>query len=264
MLDLFSYSFVLRSLAAGLVIATVAPLIGNFLVVRRYSLIADTLAHLSLVGVAIGFLFKNQSIWVVLLTAIAAGLLMEHLRSDKKIYGESVLALFLSGGLAVSVVIISYLKNLNSNFYSYLFGSINTVSDQDLIIIFLLGCLTATIIFLFYRQLYVISLDEDLALAQGIKTKFLNQILIVLASIIVALSLKIVGSLLISALMVVPVLTAMQFSRSFKQTIILSIIFSLLAVVSGFICSYYFDLATGGIIVIMAIIFFGVAYWFTH
>ena len=256
MLELFSYSFMQRALIAGLIIGIVAPLIGNFLVVRRYSLIADTLAHISLLGVAIGFFLKNQSMLIVVIVAILAGLIMENLRGSKKIYGESVLALFLSGGLAISIVLISLAKSLNSNFYSYLFGSITTVTNEDLVVMTVLGIITLGIIFFFYRQFYVISLDEELALSQGIKTKLLNRVLIILTAVVVALSIRIVGSLLIGALMVVPVLTAMQLSRSFKQSIYLSIIFSLLSVIVGLFISYYFDLATGGMIVVVALFCF--------
>jgi len=170
--------------------------------------------------------------------------------------GESVLALFLSGSLALAVVIFSIVKGINVNIGSYLFGSISTVSSLDLLFILGLGLLVLTSIGLLYKGFFLISLDEELARASGIPVNLLNTILVVLAGITITLSMRVVGILLIGALMVIPVLTAFQFRRSFMLTLILSVVFSILAVTIGLFTSYYFDLASGGTIVVISLIIF--------
>ena len=256
MLEIFQYDFMIRAFMAGLMIAVIAPLIGIFLVVRRYSLMADTLAHVSLLGTAIGFLTKIYPFFTAIIVSILAAVGIEKLRASKKIMGESVLALFLSGSLALAVVIFSIVKGINVNIGSYLFGSISTVSSLDLLFISGLGLLVFTSIGLLYKGFFLISLDEELARASGIPVNLLNIILVVLAGITITLSMRVVGILLIGALMVIPVLTAFQFRRSFILTLILSVVFSILAVTIGLFTSYYFDLASGGTIVVISLIIF--------
>ena len=162
----------------------------------------------------------------------------------------------MSGSLAVATVLISVSSGFNLNLFSFLFGSITTVSPSDLFIIIPL-CISVTfIILLLYKELFFISLDEELAEANGIKTKILNTLIVVLAAFSVVVSIKIVGALLIGALMVIPVLAAIQFKRGFKFTIVLSVVFSLLSVFVGIFASYYLGTASGGAIVIIALIFF--------
>lgn len=256
MLDIFQYDFMIRAFIAGLVVAIIAPLIGNFLVVRRYSLMADTLAHVSLLGVAIGFLTNINPFFTALGTSLIASVSIEKLRKERKIYGESVLALFLTGSLALATVLIGLARGFNVNLFSFLFGSIATVTPTDLYTTVGLGVLVLAIIMLFYRELFFISLDEELAEVSGVRVKLLNTVLISLTAITVALSMRIVGVLLVGALMVIPVLAAMQYKQSFKLTVILSIILSLLSVLVGLFVSYYLNLASGGTIVVIALIIF--------
>lgn len=256
MLEIFQYDFMIRAFIAGIVVAIIAPLIGNFLVVRRYSLMADTLAHVSLLGVAIGFLTNINPFFTALATSLVASVSIERLRKERKIYGESVLALFLTGSLAIATVLIGLARGFNVNLFSFLFGSIATVSQTDLYLTITLGLAVLAIVAFFYRELFLTSFDEELAEVNGLRVKFLNTVLIALAAITVALSMRIVGVLLIGALMVIPVLAAMQYKRNFKQTILLSLVFSLLSVVVGLITSYYMDLASGGTIVAIALVIF--------
>lgn len=256
MFELFQYDFMLRAFAGGLIIALIAPMIGSFLVVRGYSLMADTLAHVSLAGVAIGLLTQTYPVVTAILASILAVLLMELLRQRKKVMGESLLALFLSGSLAIAVVIISIAKGFNVNFFGYLFGNITTVTTQDLYLMGGLGALVFLVILLFFKEFYLVAFDEELAQASGLPVKRLNLVQMFLAAIIISLSIRVVGVLLIGALMVIPVLTAMGLGRSFKQTIGFAILFSLLAVLLGLTFSYYFDLASGGTIVLFALFMF--------
>jgi len=256
MLEIFKYDFMVRAFVAGLVIAVIAPAIGIFMVIRRYSLMADTLAHISLVGVAIGILTGGDPIITATATSVITAVGIEKLRLNRKIFGESVLALFLSASLAVASVLISMAKGQSLNILSYLFGSITTVAATELFFIVGLGVVVLGTLFLIYKELFFISFDEEMARAGGINTKIFNLILIILAALTVTLSMRIVGVLLIGALMVIPVITAMQFGRSFKKTLFLAIGFSLVSVISGLFISYYLDLASGGTIVVVALALF--------
>lgn len=246
----------IRAFIAGLILAVIAPSIGIFLVVRRYSLLADSLAHVSLLGVSIGLISGVNPIITAIATSALASLGMEKLREGKKVFGESVLALFLSGSLAIAVVIISLAKGFNVNLFTVLFGSIATVSWTDVIIMIVLGLSVGVIIILLFQRLVFISFDEDIAQASGIRVKTYNILLIILAAVIVSLSMRIVGVLLIGALMVIPVISATLFHRGFKATMLIAMLFSFTAVLSGLILSFYLNLASGGTIVMMTLLIF--------
>lgn len=256
MFELFQYDFMVRAFIAGIIISVIAPMIGMFLVVRRYSLMADTLSHVSLVGVAAAIFLKINPIVGALFASVLASIGMEQLRTSKKIYGESVLALFLSGSLSIAIVIISLANGLNVNFIAYLFGSITTVSSFDIYLISVLGLFVFIMIVILFKYLFLVSYDEELAKANGIKVKLLNIFLIILAAMTVSVSMQIVGILLVGALMVIPVMTSTQYKLSFKKTMILAIAFSLASVIVGLYSSYYLNLASGGTIVITSLLFF--------
>ncbi len=256
MLDLFQYSFVVRGLEAGIIIAAISPLIGIFLVLRRYSLIADTLSHVSLAGVAIGLLLGINPILTAVAASVVASFFIERLRISKKVYGESALALFLSGSLAFAVILISLSHGFNVDLFNYLFGSIVTVKSSDVLTIGILGVATIILVVLFYKELVYVTFDEESAQVSGLPTKFINLLIILLSALTVAISIPIVGILLISALVVIPVVTALQLHKSFKQTIFWAEVISLFSVVSGIFTSFYLNLSTGGTIVIISLIIF--------
>jgi zinc transport system permease protein len=256
MLGIFQYDFIVRAFIAGSLTAIIAPLIGMFLVVRRYSLMADTLAHVSLVGVAIGLLANLNPVFASLVTAVVASVAVEWLRESKKVFGESILALFLSGGLAVAVVLISLSHGFSVNLVSYLFGSITTVSAQDIYIIGTVSIFILAAVAALYKKLFFISFNEELALANGLNVRMLNILLIMLAAVTVSLSMRIVGVLLVGALMIIPVISAIQFKLSFFKTLIAAEFISLVSVIAGMFASYYLNLASGGTIVVIALIIF--------
>lgn len=256
MLDLFQYGFVLRGLEAGLIVAFVAPLIGIFLVLRRYSLIADTLAHVSLAGIALGLLFGLNPIFTALGVTVVSSLGIERLRDTKKIYGESALALFLSGSLALATVLLSLAKGFNTNLFNYLFGSIVTVTTTDVYTIGALAVIVGVTLLLFYKELVYITFDEEAARVSGLPTKLINAVLIILAAFTVSLSIPVVGVLLIAALIVVPVVASLQLKKSFSETIFYAELISILSVVTGIITSFYFNLSTGGTIVLIMLAVF--------
>lgn len=240
-----------------MMIAVIAPLIGSFLVIRRFSLIADTLSHVALAGVAIGLLMGTQPMITTVVVTVLAAVAIEKLRRSKDISGEAVLAMFLPGGLALSIVLISLAHGFNANLFSYLFGSITTVSENDMWQILGLGLLTVATISALYKKLLYSSFDEESAKVAGVGVERVNTILVVLTAVTVSLSMRVVGVLLIGALMVIPVVTGMQIGRSFMQSIYYAVGFALAAVIGGLFLAYYLNLPAGGAIVLLALGIFG-------
>lgn len=258
-LQFFEYGFAVRALEAGVIVALLAPLIGTFLVLRRYSLIADTFAHVSLAGLAAGLLLGIHPILTALGATVIASLGIERLRTSQRAYGESALAVFLSGSLALAVVLAGLGRGLNVNLLNYLFGSIVTVSPADVTLIALLGAMVAGVLALFRKELIYASFDEESARVSGIPTGFVNAVLMILCALTVSLSIPVVGVLLISALMVIPVVTALQLKKSFAATVWYAEGISFAATVAGIFVSFAYDLPTGGTIVLMMIGIFAAA-----
>ncbi len=258
-MNLFHYTFILHGLSAGIIVAIIAPMVGIFLVLKRYSLIADTLAHVSLAGIAIGLLAGINPVFTALGATVLGSLGVERLRTSKTVYGESALALFLSGSLALAIVLISLARGFNTNLFNYLFGSIVTVTINDVYTILGLAVVVIAVLAFFYRELIYVTFDEDAAQVSGVNTRRINTILIVLAALVVSLSIPIVGVLLIGALIVIPVIAALQLRASFARTILYAEIISVFSVVAGIISSFYLDISAGGtIVLLMLAIFFGI------
>jgi len=252
-MDIFHYSFMVRALAAGLAIGVVAPMIGTFLVAKRYSLIADSLAHVSLAGVAMGLLLGINPLLGALGVVAGAAFLIEKLRASRRLTAEVALAMFLSSGLAVAVVLVGLARQVNVDLLSYLFGSITTVGVSDLWIIGTLSVLILITVGLGYRQLAYTSFDEEQARVSGLRTSLLNQTLMLLAAVMVVLALRVVGGLLIGALTVMPVAAAAQVARSLRQTMWIAVGIGCVAVLTGLVVSFYANLAAGGTIVLVAL-----------
>jgi zinc transport system permease protein len=258
MLNLFQYDFVVKGLIAGLVIAIVAPTIGVFLVLRRYSLIADTLSHVSLAGIALGLLLGINPLLTAIGATTISSVLIDKLRLSRKVYGESALALFLSGSLALAVVLIGLSHGFNTSLFNYLFGSIATVTSSDIYTVSILGVIVLAILAVIYNELLFITFDEDSAKVSGIPVNAINTIFIILAAITISLAIPIVGILLISALLIIPTVAALQLKRSFFPTILIAQAISIFSVVAGIIVSFYFNLAPGGTIVLISILVFAI------
>lgn len=256
MLNFFQYDFVLRGLIAGIIIALVAPVVGIFLVLRRYSLIADTLSHVSLAGIAIGFLLGINPLFTAIIATVSSSVFIEKLRNSKKVYGESALALFLSGSLALAIVLIGLSHGFNSSLFNYLFGSIGTVTVIDIVTVSILGLVVVIVVKMLFPKLLYLTFDSEAAQVAGINVNGINTVFAILSAATISLSIPIVGVLLISALLVIPVLAALQFKKSFMATIFIAQGVSLICVVLGVILSFYFNLATGGTIVLLTVFAF--------
>lgn len=256
MFELLQYSFIVRAFEAGILIAIIAPVIGIFLVLRRYSLIVDTLAHVSLAGVALGLLLKVPPLITAFGLSSASSVLIERLRLSKKVHSDAALAVFLSGSLAVALTLLGFANGFNVNIFNYLFGSIVTVTQSDLYVILGVGCVVLISVFLFYKELLFVSFDEEAAQVAGIPTRFVNILLIVLAGFTVAIAIPIVGALLIGALIVIPILIALQFKKSFVGTLLIAEAASLFSVIAGIFIAYYANLSAGATIVLILVALF--------
>ncbi len=212
-------------------------------------------------GVALGLLTGINPLITAVIAAVASSVAIERLRISKRVYGESALSIFLSGSLALAIVLISLAHGFSVDLFNYLFGSIVTVRDIDVSIMLALATIVIVCIIFFFKELVFVTFDEEAAQVSGIPTRFINVMLIVLAAFTVALSIPIVGVLLISALIVVPVITALQFKKGFVQTILIGEAISILSVILGIIVSFYLNLSTGGTIVLITLAVFLITFF---
>jgi len=257
----FEFDFLRHTFFTGLLIGIIAPLLGAFLVVRRLSLLADALSHVTLAGIAFGLLLEKKMplpfmtpLYSGMTFSVLGSLLIEKLRSVYKAYQELGIPIILSTGVGLSVVFIALANGFNTDLYNYLFGSVSAVSKGDFLSILLIAIVVVTVIFLFYKELITLSFDEEHATVSGIHAKRIHFLFIVLTALVIAASIRIVGVLLVSALMTLPVAAALRFAKSFKQLILYSIIFGEISVVLGLISGYYLSIPPGGTIVLIAVI----------
>lgn len=263
---LIQYEFLRNALLAGLMIGLVSPIVGVFLVVRRLSLMADALSHIALAGVATSLLAKELFSGLAFLSPVYGGmafsiigsLFVERLRKWYKSFAELAIPITLSGGVALAVVLISVADGFNSDLFGYLFGSVLTVTSFDLAGIGLIGMAVVVVVFIFYKPLFYLSFDEEGAVLAGLPRKRLNLLFMVLVAFVIAAAMRIVGILLVSALMTVPVAASLQVAHSFKQTIVYAVVFAELAVLCGLVSSYYLDWASGGTIVLFSVLILAV------
>jgi len=256
MFELFEYEFMQRAFIAGLFIATLASISGTFVVLKRYSLMSETLAHSALVGVAVGLVAGYNPLWVAVIIAVLSSWLIEYLRSSFALYSDAILSIILSGSLSLAVIIVSLGGAFNNSLFSYLFGSILSVSNEDVETIVIFGSLSLALLLIFSKELYFIAYDEEVAKTSGIRVKLLNFLLVSVVAIIIALSIRVVGSLLIGALMVIPTVSALQYQVGFKHTMLISLFFALFSVIIGMSLSFYFSLPSGATIVMSVIAIF--------
>ena len=247
MLDL---EFMRLAFAAGAVVGVLAPVVGFFLVQREMSLIGDGIGHVAFAGVAAGDLFGISPVWTALAAAVVGAIGIEWLRTRRQAAGDQALAIVFYTGIAGGVVLISAAGALNANLFSYLFGSILTVTGSDLVVIAVLGIGALVVLAVLMRALIAVSLDEDGARVAGLPVPVLNGVISMLAALTIGVSMRIVGILLIAALMVLPVIAAQRVAWSLRSTIGLSICFGLLSVLVGLTVSYYANLPPGGTIVL--------------
>lgn len=254
MLEMLSLSFMQRAFAAGLIVAVVAPAIGVFLVLRRLALYGDALSHVTLAGVAAGLLAGAYPVATGLAFAVAASLGMDWLRQSYRKYSEMAVAVVLAGALALAVILLSLAAGSAGEIMAYLFGSIVTVTATDVYLIAALGAAVLCGLFALYKELLATTFDEEYAAVVGLPVRTLNVVFYVLVALTVGVTMRVVGALLVSSLMVVPVGAALQVARSFRGALSLSIGFGIIAVVVGLSLAYTLNLAPGGTVVFTAVL----------
>ena len=242
-----------RALLSGVVVAVTCSVVGLFLVLRRQSLFGDALSHAAFGGIAVGLFTSIYPLWTALVISVLAALGITKLRQSTKIPPDAAVAVMLSSGLALGIVLIGLAGGFNLDLESFLFGSILLVSMQDQLMILVLSAVVLVIIFKLYMQFIYITFSEDQARVSGINVTRLNYLFIALASLAVISSLRLVGVLLISSLIVIPNITAMMFGIGFKKTALISIIVAVSSVLLGIVVSYITNLAPGGVIVLLTI-----------
>ncbi len=246
----------IKAIVAGILIAISSSFLGIFIVLRKHSMIGDGLAHVSFATVAIALLLKQSPILISIPIVVLASVLILKLSEIDNLNGDASIGLISSFSVAVGILISSLSKGSNIDLFSYLFGSILVISDFELILSVILSIIILSIIILFYNSLFAITYDESFATTMGINVKKLNYLISILTGITVVLGIRIVGTMLISSMIIFPTVTALQISTSFKNTIIISEIISILSVIVGLFISFVYDLPTGATIVIVNAICF--------
>ncbi|MBU8879408.1 metal ABC transporter permease [Bacillus sp. FJAT-29790] len=259
---ILQYEFLQNAFLTGIIIGIIAPLLGVFIVVRRLSLIADALSHVTLAGIAASLFLEKKFVtfsglnpmYMGMVFSVTGSLFIEKLRAVYKHYQELAIPIILSGGIGLGVIFISLAEGFNTDLFSYLFGSVSAVSRLDLWTILIISLFVIVIIFSLYKELFLLSFDEEHAKASGIPAKSVHFIFIIMVALVIAASMRIVGILLVSSLMTLPVAASIRIAKGFKQTILFSVIFGETSVLGGLTLSYYLDLAPGGTIVMIAVL----------
>ncbi len=252
---MLDYAFMQRAFWAGALIGSIAPVIGVFLMLRRQALMADTLSHVSLAGVALGAVLGWNPALAGFVAAILGGLLIEQLRRSYRAYSEMPVAIVMTSGLALAVVLMSLRSNLSQSFSAYLFGSIVAVSDTQLVLMAGVALLGAAYFIVLRRPLYSLTFDEETARISGIPVKWLSFSFAVFTGMAVAAAIPIVGVLLVSSLIVLPASLALRLARGFAAAIVIAVASGLTGIFSGLTASYYLDMPPGGTIALILLLF---------
>lgn len=249
---MLSYDFMRRALVVGVMLAIIIPMIGLVMINRKTSMIGDALSHSSLAGIAMGLIFSINPMWTSLIFCVLGAFAIDIIRKKFKDFGDMATAIIMSFGIGLAAILSDFAKG-GKSFESYLFGSITTVSSDDLILVGIIFTLVVLMSLYFYNALLFISINPIMARLAGVKVRMVNSVFTFLTAITIAISAKIVGALMITSLMVIPVATALLISDSYKKTYILSLIFSVIFMVLGITLSFYYGLKPGGAIVMVAI-----------
>jgi zinc transport system permease protein len=254
--EIFELGFIQRALIAGIAISILCSIIGLFLVLRRQSLFGDSLAHMAFGGIAVGIYTNTYPLWTAFIASILAALGITKLQHSSNIPADSAVAIMLTAGLAIGILLLSFTGGFSVDLFSFLFGNILLVSFEDTFLISLLTALVLLSVVIFFKKFLYITFDEQQAEVSGLQVQKLNYFFIVLASLTVIASMRLVGILLISSLTVIPNITAMMFGAGFKKTLLISILISSASVVSGIFLSYLLNSAPSGTIALISISLF--------
>lgn len=258
---LMNFDFMRYSLISGILIGFIAPFIGAFIVVRRLSLIADALSHVTLGGISFEmflatlspiFMYVNP-MWGGITFAVIGALLIEKLRTSYQNYQEIAIPIIMSAGIGLSAIFISLADGFNQELVGLLFGSISAVSLSDMVTVLTIAVIVTLFILLFYKELFILSFDEEYSKVIGVP-RWIQFLFIIIVAMVISASMRVVGILLVSALMTLPVAIAMRITKGFKQLILYSIIIGEIAVIGGLVIAFYLNLSPGGVIVVLLVL----------
>lgn len=253
MLEILEYGFMRDAFIIGLFLAIILPCMGITIVLKRLSMIGDTLSHSSLAGLTIGLAFGFSPIVSAIVACIVAGLSVEFIRNKLKAYQEISTVIILASSIGIAGIFTAFVGNGNT-ISSYLFGSIVTISKSEFYLVIGISIFIIAVYSKIYNVLYLSVFDTKAATILGINIKFINFIVTFLSAVAISISAKTIGSLIVSSLLVIPVICAMQFTKTYKKTLIVSILLSIIFVYSGLVVSYYYNLRPGSVIVLISVI----------
>jgi zinc transport system permease protein len=270
MLPFLKYEFLQNAFLTGIMVGLLAPILGVFIVVRRQALIADALSHITLAGIAANLLLGKwftlfaglNPIYFGMAFSVGGAIFIEQLRKVYKHYEELAIPIIMSAGIGLSVIFISMADGFNTDLFNYLFGSIIAVKQSDVWTVFVILVAVLLFVFFMYKELFVLSFDEEQGKLSGIRSNWILVAFMAITALVIAASMKIVGILLVSSLMTLPVAASIRIAKGFKQTIWLSVLFGEIAVIAGMFLSYYLDLASGGTIVICLVLILSISIFY--
>ena len=262
--EIFTYDFMLRAFLAAAIIALIAPLIGTTIVLKRLSAIGDATSHSALAGIAFGLVAGVNPIIGAVAFSLFAVLGIEAFRKTFGEYGEIATVVVMSAGIGLAAVLSGFITSGSANLSSFMFGSIVSISDFEMWLTLALGAVVVAVTFVLHKELFYVTFDEEAAKLAGVKTGRINLVIMLLTAVTVSVASRIVGALMISSLLVIPVAAAMMVARSYKQTVIFSVIFAEAFTIGGLFVSYYADLKPGGTIVLIGVIALVIAAAVTH
>jgi zinc transport system permease protein len=255
-LEYLQYGFIQRALIAGCFVGLLCSCLGVLLVLRRLSLIGDGLAHVTFGSVAIGMVFKIYPLYVSIPVVMLSSLGILRLTQKARIYGDAAIGVVSSLGIAAGIILASVAGGFNVDLFSTLFGNILAVSDTEVVISVVLSLLVLLMIYLYYQDLFSITFDEEFARASGLRTGRINAMLVLLTGMTVVLAMNVVGIMLVSALLILPAVTALQLARGFAHAMLIAALTGVCAVVAGVLGSLMLNLPTGAAIVMVNLLFF--------
>lgn len=254
--DLFSYTFIVRALIVGTLVSLCAALLGVSLVLKRYSMIGDGLSHVGFGALAVAVAFNWAPLPVAIPVVVVAAFLLLRLSENSKIKGDSAIALIASSSLAIGVTVISLASGQNVDVYSYMFGSILAMTESDVYVSIALSAVVLILFIVFYNKIFAVTFDENFAKATGTRANLYNMLIALLTAVTIVVGMRIMGTMLISSLIIFPALSAMRIFRQFRAVVIASAVISVVCFFIGLVVSYAFSTPTGASIVIVNLIMF--------
>lgn len=256
MIEMLTYAFMQKAFITGILIAIACSLLGTFLILKKFSLIGDGIAHISFGGIALGLLFNITPFISALMFALIGSIGILKLKEKSKLHADTSIGIISYASLGIGIFVVSIARGFNVDILSYLFGSILAIKDTELILSIILAITVILFILIYNKDLFYISFDEESAKVSGINVNFLNTMLVILTAITIVSSMNVVGLMLASALIIIPPAAALQLKTSFKKTILIAVLIAITSVITGLTFAYYYDFAASGTIVIVSTLIF--------